>query len=1127
MSDGARELVPRLSAREIAAALELPPPTDEQVAVIESPLAPALVVAGAGSGKTETMASRVLWLVANGFVDPAQILGLTFTRKAAGELGERMRRRIAQLRAIGLVPERADAVDDPAADLLDTPTIATYNAFASAIFRDNAPLVGYDGDAVLLGEAATWLMARELVARSADLRLADTEKSVDVLTTAVVTLSNQLGENVADAEAVRAMSADFGTLRDLPLGGTKAYRGDGELGIIERVAALPALLDLALELRRAKRERAAIEFSDQVATALRIVEANPHVVEELRTRYRVVILDEYQDTSVVQTRLLAGLFRAHPVMAVGDPNQSIYGWRGASAAGLAQFGAWFGDRDPDRDRDDRTETGTPRTPGSAPTAARFDLSTSWRNGRRILDAANVLIAPLAGGAGRGASVAVRELGARPGADEHPIELRYPETVVDEADAVAAWFRDRLADPGEWKDVDGVATPPSAALILRARATLEQFLRAFRSAGVPYHVLGVGGLLAEPLVADLVAALAVLDDPRANSELIRLLVGSRWRLGTADVAALHELARWLERRDLAQQPLDPEVVRALRGSLADDDSASLVDALDFVATARDDHRALGGFSDEGLRRLREAGTLFAGLRRRVRLDLDDLVTIVIQELGLDIEAAANETRAGSGRVLEAFFDALAGFQQIGQQASLRAFLGWLREAEARERLSPRSDPPEPGCVQIITIHGAKGLEWDLVAVSRLVTDEMPSKVRDASGWLAFGQLPYEFRGDADALAPLDWRTVETRAELKRRIEGFKTEFRADQLAEDRRLAYVAVTRARRRLLLTGSFWSSQKESRAPGAFLQELAEAGLLQALPEAPVNETNPLAVEPERVAWPREPLGSRRARVEAAADYVRRADPEHAGAWARDVELLLEERRQRLAGADAAVVPERIPASRFKDWVDDPAAVLAELRRPMPERPYRATRLGTLFHAWVEHRSDPDAAMAGFDELDALATELDGGDDDRLTAVDAERFAQLRATFEASPWAARRPVDVEREIHLPLGGRTVVCKIDAVYADGEPGSERFEIVDWKTGRAPRDARDRELKQLQLALYRLAYARWRGVDPERIDAAFYFVADDEVLRPERVDDAEELAARWQAAMTRLTPGDAEAVHPRR
>ena len=111
--------------------------------------------------------------------------------------------------------------------------------------------------------------------------------------------------------------------------------------------------------------------------------------------------------------------------------------------------------------------------------------------------------------------------------------------------------------------------------------------------------------------------------------------------------------------------------------------------------------------------------------------------------------------------------------------------------------------------------------------------------------------------------------------------------------------------------------------------------------------------------------------------------------------------------------------------------------------------------------------------------------------------------------------MDVEREIHLPLDGQIIICKIDAVYraaSASASGEERYQVVDWKTGKAPRDAADLEEKQLQLALYRLAYARWKGIDASLIDAVFYFVSDDTVITPERIFDEEELVALWRAAM---------------
>ncbi|MBC7589476.1 MAG: PD-(D/E)XK nuclease family protein, partial [Salinibacterium sp.] len=434
--------------------------------------------------------------------------------------------------------------------------------------------------------------------------------------------------------------------------------------------------------------------------------------------------------------------------------------------------------------------------------------------------------------------------------------------------------------------------------------------------------------------------------------------------------------------------------------------------------------------------------------------------------------------------------------------------------------PRSEDAERGTVQLLTIHGAKGLEWEVVAVPRMTADELPAGSREGSGWVRFGQLPFEFRGDARELPRLQWELVTTQAEFDSGLKTFKVELAARHQAEERRLGYVAVTRAQDSLLLTGAFWGGQGKPRPPGVFLAELAEAGLIAELPAESAFEDNPLQGEAEIEQWPLEPLGDRRRFVERAASLVNSeidgARP--AGVWQRDLDLLLAE-RDAVALASAVVrLPERIPASRFKDFVTDPSGVARALRRPMPEKPYRATRLGTRFHGWVEARY---GASSPSELVDAASGDLDfeqQGDD--LDLVELER---LQGIFERSRWATLRPVDVEIEIHLPFDGRIVICKIDAVYEvddaevdDAEVGDahvdgQRFEIVDWKTGKAPSGSQDLEHKQLQLALYRLAYARFKGIDLSRIDAVFYYVSDDAIVRPERLFDEAELLAAWREA----------------
>lgn len=1079
----------RKAAGDIAAAIGLPGPTAEQTAVIESGLSPSLVVAGAGSGKTETMANRAVWLVANGRAAPSEILGLTFTRKAAGELSERVQRRLQDGAAAGVLALDAD-------DVFERPTIATYNSFADGLFRENALLVGRDPESALIGDAAAWRLARRVVVEHGDERLVGIGKSIDQVTEAVVRLSRALADNIASADDVRRLVEQFLQLPELPYGGSKRTPYVRVMQAVDTVAALGPLSELAERFTDEKRRRGLVEFSDQVALALAACRRDPSIVAAYRERYRAVILDEYQDTSVVQTRLLALLFADHPVMAVGDPHQSIYGWRGASADNLSRFGADF---------------------AGSEAAATYTLSTSWRNDTVVLEAANALVDPLR----HDQAVPVPALGARPNVGPGVLDVAYEETVEDEAARVADWMADVLR-PGT-RGAPRADGQPTAAILFRVRRHMDLFARALGDRGVPHRILGIGGLLSSPEITDLVAALRVCHDPTAGSSLIRVLAGPRWRIGVRDLRELRGLASWLERRDVRSSRLSDEVIARIRASVAADGTVSIVDALDALRDMPDEHVALGGFSAEGLARLRDAAHLFRLFRSRAGAPVLDFITLVTTGLRLDLEVVANASastlRTAHAR-LHAFTDEVSSFLASEESPTLGSVLAWIDRAEHQDMMGPRSDGAEPGEVQLLTMHGSKGLEWDAVAVVRMVEREFPAAPKDGRGWVSFGELPYDFRGDALELPVLEWRGAETQKDVDAALVRFSEELAARHALEERRLAYVALTRARSRLLLSGSFWSEQKTARRPSVFLRDLEEAGIISALPQTSAWEENPLVDDEDALVWPGDPLGSRRRGLERAAHLVRSVaaagptpDEESEGAYAESIDLLLAERAAREVSVRGEI-PSRIAASRFKDYLGDPDAVIASIERPVPERPYRQTRLGTLFHSWVEQRftstGSPEMIDAFAHEQDLDVDEIGGWNDlsGEASDHDDDAFAALQATFERSEWAGLRPIEVEREIHAMLAGRIVVCKLDAVYErDGI-----HQIVDWKTGRPPKNDAELEERQIQLALYRLAYASWAGLDPALVDAVFYYVADDQVIRPRRFYSEDELRSRWDAAV---------------
>lgn len=1137
---------PVFSAVRIAEILTLPPsrplnPTDEQRAMIEHPLGGStLVVAGAGSGKTETMANRVVWLVANGLAAPDQVLGLTFTRKAAGELRERISGRLATFaerlqdhseRGLLNAAEtaRAARLIEVLGDGIDIPEVSTYNAFAAGVLQEFGLAAGVAPGAVIIDEATAWRIARETVLASEDPELSTSSLRLPELIRHTIQMDHAVADNLSTLDLVDRVIREFSRVGELPynekeLSGTRSGKTYADVrDAIAKLAETPLITRLAREFSAEKQRRSVLEFSDQLALATRAIERSPEAVVALRSRHRVVLLDEVQDTSVGQTRFLSTIFAGSSVMAVGDPHQSIYGWRGASAEGLKSFHLDF------RARGAR---------GAAPVTADalLSLSTSWRNPARILDVANTIAGPLAADAAVNVPTLLPRLGARDGV----VDWLFPETVHEERLGVAEWFRtareEHLAEHGEL---------PSAAIIFRKRSPMAAFSAALTDAGVPNRIIGLGGLLTTPEVTDVVSVLRSLWYADAGGDLIRLLTGPRFRLGVADVAGLRDAARWFARRDVSLRPLS-EADREADSVLPDPDTEfTLIDALDQIATLRDlDHRALRSISDEGRRRLREAGRMLAQLRQGVGGNIGDLIQATVQALRLDIELDANEARreaagADAHANLDVFTDVVENYLSIDTQGTLASLLEWIERATEADETAEHVAAPAPGTVQLITAHGAKGLEWDLVAVPRLVTGEFPGSARSGAGWLRTGQLPDELRGDANARPELRWRIAETQKELRDRIVGYREALAENHAEEERRLAYVAVTRSADRLLLSGSFWGGQTRQRGPSLFFSELQEAGLLgpsidaaalRALPEQSAHEQDPSETAEMTLKWPLDPLGSRAPAVLRSAAVVRAALEQSgtetgtsapANAVEEVVQLLIAERRAMLRGrdeahADAARLPERITASTFHEFVEDPDEAERRRLRPVPQRPYRRTRIGNRFHEWVERRATTARGtalpLAGFDSEgpDSGFAEFESG------SGDAAELQPLIEQFERSRWAMLQPIAVEQEVTLPFAGRSLVCKLDAVYRSGEGEDARYEIVDWKAGRPPRNEDEKRTRFFQLDLYRHAYAQWAGIDAERIDVSLFYVAEGEELTGGKPRSLTELEEIWLEAAERVT-----------
>lgn len=1095
-------------------------PTDQQEKVITAPLKPTLVVAGAGSGKTATMSARVTYLVASGQVDPSQVLGLTFTRKATHELRERIENRLGQLyRYPGWTPSstRSNTDESASADAPSTAagpstaaeaggsnsqvqeltavageaTVATYNSFAGSLVREWGLEVGLETDTAVLTPASSWQIMYELMENWGQ-EFEEPFSSLDSATELALQVANSLNENLLSVDEARELMADLGqNLKDLRSvrGAAKAIDAKSLPAMTKRIQ----VLDLVERYIDYKRENSLVDFGDQVALACRIVtdeRVGPRVIAQYRDRFKAVLLDEFQDTSVAQTILLSSLFAGCGVVAVGDPNQAIYGWRGASSAALGQFHRHFSN-------------------GAGPV---LQLSTAWRNDPQILQAANRISDPLRASG----QVKVEKLVKRPGVGDERGKV-WAARVQDglaEAELIAKFLAQR------W------SPSKSMAVLCRTRSQFTPIVAALIERGIPVEVVGLGGLLDVPEVADVRALMSVALDPTSADRLMRLidLVG----IDAADLDVVWSFARELvnARASAGQSSAEPLLAEAL--------SEIVVNFAAFEAFCK---KYACTLSPAGLYQVKRLGRILQEANAAANLELVDFISWAERALGLDVEAAARvDVNEVGARALAALRAQATSFKSQNPEAGAQVFLGWLNAAQDQERgLELPEVEPAPGAVQVLTVHASKGLEWDIVVVPGLVEANFPSyrsRPKEdytvlANSWLTqVGEFPHTLRRDYDSLPPCPFIGLSPQAGKDAILaagEEYRSELGKWEVAEERRLAYVAYTRARSQLLLTTSHYAAlSKTPRMTSRFLKELERSQMVQFLADDERDDdlSNRALDQSSVSVWPHqldalagleEPgvadapgqavlgkqaglsLRLRAAALVSAAGGCQGAGSEEAlqipeglapqlDDWWRQARLLLQERQIRQENGQEIVLPSHLAATAMaKVGKED---FIMSLRRPLPPPPSKAARLGTAFHEEMSQRLNSEGTLLSLAEAGS----------DRLSPADRKQVndwldnvADLEILQGYSPYAT----EIDQEIRL--AGFNVRCRIDAVFKAVEKGRAQWLIVDWKTG-------GQRVRVDQLSLYVHAWAASQGVDISQVRAAYVYVQDGHVdeLRPRQI-----------------------------
>jgi superfamily I DNA/RNA helicase/RecB family exonuclease len=978
--DQSRALTYRLVRRPLAGAgaadrLRL---DQAQQQVVDHAGGPLLVLAGPGTGKTTTIVAAVADRIENRGISPERILVLTFSRKAAAELRERITARLHRTTR--------------------EPLAVTFHSYAYALARREFVLAGDEPPRLLSAPEQLLEVRRMLKGEASDGGVGWPERLRPALGT------RGFAEEVRDL-LLRAAERglDGRGLRQL---GKQKDRDDW--------AAAAAFLD-----RYAARFDLAPVPAYDYAEIVRIAAAllgREETRQRERGAYDVVLVDEYQDSDPAQESLLMALAGdGRELIAVGDPDQSIYAFRGADVRALIEFPYRF-----------RTAEGNP-----APVVA---LRTCRRSGPVLLAASRRVARRLPAAPGASAAQARHRL-LVPTPESPPGEVRI--LVADSATQEAALVADTLRRAHL---ADGVPWSQMAVLVRSATRQVPLLRRALTAASVPVTVAGDELPLADepgtrPLLMLLRCALRPADlDEQAAAEL---LCGP---LGGTDALGLRRLRRSLQ----LLADADPESQNNQRAS-------------DTLAQALLDPRDLAVVPDRVAEPAKRVAGLLATARDAIKKggSAEDVLWAVWDASGLAAQwqqasAAGGPAGAAADRDLDAvlaLFDKAAHFADSMPPGAPGLFADSLSAQEiAGDTLAERAARED--CVRVLTAHRSKGLEWDVVVVAGVQEETWPD-LRLRGSLLGVDEL-------AEAARPAGGDPQHVGADVDAAMLAAKL------LAEERRLFYVAATRARRRLVVTAA--GGEDTDMRPSRFLTELAGDDIrIERVAEAPgghrwlsmpalVADLRRAAADTARPPAVRQAAAAQLARLAAAG--VRAAHPRE---WYALTEL--SDAGPIVAGGEAV----RLSPSQVESFTRCGLRWLLE-SAVGAGRTDVLRHLGTVIHAAAVLAASGATERAVADRIDEIWHHLDFGS--------AWYSAKQRALAERMvrrflDWHAANPrelVAVEQALKVRVGQVEITGRVDRLETD-EQG--RAVVIDLKTGgSAPRE--DELGRHPQLGVYQLA-----------------------------------------------------------
>lgn len=758
--------------------------TKEQKEAIAVTEGPHLIMSVAGAGKTTTLTSKIIEVINRKLATPEQILGLTFTIKAA----ENMCIQIAQK-----VKRKID---------INNLQISTFHSFGNKIIKENSLILGLDTDFNLISRAESWQLLYQVMNEFVfeDVKIGSSIGNfLDKLLDIIIDLKNHL-INVEKFRKYINLESDFSNykskeLREIAMKNFDVHR---------------ELLQVYEEYEKLKSQQNFIDYGDQVMIPVELFKQRPAILANYQNRYKYIFVDEYQDTNIAQAKLIYLLSGEDKnVTVVGDDDQSIYGWRGASVYNILKF--------------NQLELFKQKVKTTS-------ITKSFRTGQNVLDVAYNVVKD----------------------NKNRLE-KIPKAYFKKDSKVFAFFAPTYSDEAEFivKEIENLIKSKNFSYkdiaILCRKKRFDEITVSLDKKDIPYEIIGGRGFYYRPEIIDAISLLKLTHDPGDSIALVRVLKSPKYKICDRDI---FHLAKYIISKDkeyikeIKSKNRESEKIIVKNESLVKNNAeigsknenlvenrtefemenktkfemrVNLIDAV--LQSGKIDE--LSKDTKDRLNQLSKELSHFVFLSER--LSLPHLLREMFEQTGLFSELMSEKSRESERRKanLEKLIRIASDFERTKAEASFNSFMLYLREVLKAAELEPEELVPGIGDdVKVMSIHAAKGLEFPIVFVPMLCEGDFPDLRISYSPY----RTPLSLRGDAQYLPDMENYTSKSK---------YRNALKEIALEEERRLFYVACTRAKDRLYLSYSpFIRENKKPKKISRFLETTLNKRLVEILGE-------------------------------------------------------------------------------------------------------------------------------------------------------------------------------------------------------------------------------------------------------------------------------------------------------